>query len=656
MVVPSFCPIHNNQHHPAICHFFYIPIYAVINLKCILQPQKIQNKDGGKFMFDIQEELKKLPAKPGVYLMHNTKDEIIYVGKAIKLCNRVRQYFQDSRNLSVKIQHMVKNVAYFEYIITDSELEALVLENNLIKEHHPKYNTKLKDDKGYPYIKVTVNEEFPRIMLARKMKADGGKYFGPYTSAGAVNDTIELLRKIFKIRTCNRRLPKDTGKDRPCLYYQIKQCDAPCQGYISKEEYAKQIEETIKFLNGNYKQVAKMLQEKMQKASDELEFEQAMEYRDLLKSIERIMDRQKINTYAFEDRDIIAMAQDDKDVVVSIFFIRQGKLLGREHFHMEADEESSKEEVLGAFVKQFYAGTPYLPGEIFLEQDISEKEIIEEWLSKKRGAKVHFKIPVRGQKHKMVEMAKENAQNVLRMDREKIKREERRTIGAVHEIEELLGMEGLNRMEAFDISNISGFQTVASMVVFERGKARRRDYRKFRLRTIEGPDDYASMEEVLTRRLSHYENYPDLIMMDGGRGQVNIALKVMQQLNIEVPVCGMVKDDKHRTRGIYFHNIELPIDRDSEGFRLVTRIQDEAHRFAIEYHRSLRSKEQVHSLLDDIPGIGETRRKALMRKFKSIENIRDASLEELAKTESMNAGSAQKVYEFFHGASTSFSK
>ena len=610
-------------------------------------------------MFDIQQELKKLPAKPGVYLMHNSKDEIIYVGKAIKLCNRVRQYFQDSRNLSVKIQHMVKNVAYFEYIITDSELEALVLENNLIKEHHPKYNTKLKDDKGYPYIKVTVNEEFPRIMLARKMKADGGKYFGPYTSAGAVNDTIELLRKIFKIRTCNRRLPKDTGKDRPCLYYQIKQCDAPCQGYISKEEYAKQIEETIKFLNGNYKQVAKMLQEKMQKASDELEFEQAMEYRDLLKSIERIMDRQKINTYAFEDRDIIAMAQDDKDVVVSIFFIRQGKLLGREHFHMEADEESSKEEVLGAFVKQFYAGTPYLPGEIFLEHDISEKEIIEEWLSKKRGAKVHFKIPVRGQKHKMVEMAKENAQNVLRMDREKIKREERRTIGAVHEIEELLGMEGLNRMEAFDISNISGFQTVASMVVFERGKARRRDYRKFRLRTIEGPDDYASMEEVLTRRFTHESNgefdsfarLPDLILMDGGRGQVNIALKVLNDLGIRIPVCGMVKDDHHRTRGLYFNNVEIPIDTSSEGFRLITRIQDEAHRFAIEYHRSLRSKEQVHSILDDIPGIGDTRRKALLRKFKSVENIRDASEEELAQTESMNAGSARQVYEFFHKSS-----
>ena len=576
-------------------------------------------------MFDIQQELKKLPAKPGVYLMHNSKDEIIYVGKAIKLCNRVRQYFQDSRNLSVKIQHMVKNVAYFEYIITDSELEALVLENNLIKEHHPKYNTKLKDDKGYPYIKVTVNEEFPRIMLARKMKADGGKYFGPYTSAGAVNDTIELLRKIFKIRTCNRRLPKDTGKDRPCLYYQIKQCDAPCQGYISKEEYAKQIEETIKFLNGNYKQVAKMLQGKMQKASDELEFEQAMEYRDLLKSIERIMDRQKINTYAFEDRDIIAMVQDDKDVVVSIFFIRQGKLLGREHFHMEADEESSKEEILGAFVKQFYAGTPYLPGEIFLEHDISEKEIIEEWLSKKRGAKVHFKIPVRGQKHKMVEMAKENAQNVLRMDREKIKREERRTIGAVHEIEELLGMEGLNRMEAFDISNISGFQTVASMVVFERGKARGKD-----------------------TTLGSFTKFPDILMMDGGKGQVNVALRVLDHLGLDIPVCGMVKDDDHRTRGLYYNNEEIIFAPNSEAFLLVTRIQDEAHRFAIEYHRSLRAKGQVHSVLDDIKGVGPKRRKELMKYFKDLGQIKTATVTELLNVPGMNQSTAESIYGFFH--------
>lgn len=618
-------------------------------------------------MFDIQEELKKLPAKPGVYLMHNQKDEIIYVGKAIKLCNRVRQYFQDSRNLSVKIQHMVKNIAYFEYIITDSELEALILENNLIKEHRPKYNTMLKDDKGYPYIKVTIHEEFPRIFLARKMKQDGGKYFGPYTSAGAVNDTIELLRKIFKIRTCHRKLPKDTGKDRPCLYYQIKQCDAPCQGYISKEQYGEQIEKAMRFLNGNYQEVAGQLKQKMEKASEALEFEKAVEYRDLLKSIEKIMDRQKINTFGFEDRDIIAMARDQKDSVVSIFFIRQGKLLGREHFHMEADEETSKEEILGAFVKQFYAGTPYLPGEIFLEFEIEEKEMIEQWLAKKKGAKVYLRIPVRGQKHRMVEMAKENAENVLRMDREKLKREEKRTVGAVREIEELLGITGLNRMEAFDISNISGFQTVASMVVFERGKARRRDYRKFRLKTIDGPDDYASMEEVLTRRFVHGQNelevlrkegkdaefgsftkFPDILMMDGGKGQVNIAMKVLEKLDLKIPVCGMVKDDNHRTRGLYYNNEEIIFPKNSEAFLLVTRIQDEAHRFAIEYHRSLRAKGQVHSVLDDIKGIGPKRRRALMKHFKDISEIRTAGVEELMEVSGMNRRVAETIYEFFH--------
>ena len=618
-------------------------------------------------MFDIQEELKKLPAKPGVYLMHNQKDEIIYVGKAIKLCNRVRQYFQDSRNLSVKIQHMVKNIAYFEYIITDSELEALILENNLIKEHRPKYNTMLKDDKGYPYIKVTVHEEFPRIFLARKMKQDGGKYFGPYTSAGAVNDTIELLRKIFKIRTCHRKLPKDIGKDRPCLYYQIKQCGAPCQGYISKEQYGEQIEKAMRFLNGNYQEVASQLKQKMGKASEALEFEKAMEYRDLLKSIEKIMDRQKINTFGFEDRDIIAMARDQKDSVVSIFFIRQGKLLGREHFHMEADEETSKEEILEAFVKQFYAGTPYLPGEIFLEFEIEEKEMIEQWLAKKRGAKVYLRIPVRGQKHRMVEMAKENAENVLRMDREKLKREEKRTVGAVREIEELLGITGLNRMEAFDISNISGFQTVASMVVFEKGKARRRDYRKFRLKTIDGPDDYASMEEVLTRRFVHGQNelevlrkegkdaefgsftkFPDILMMDGGKGQVNIAMKVLEKLDLKIPVCGMVKDDNHRTRGLYYNNEEIIFPKNSEAFLIVTRIQDEAHRFAIEYHRSLRAKGQVHSVLDDIKGIGPKRRRALMKHFKDISEIRMAGVEDLLGVPGMNRRVAETIYEFFH--------
>lgn len=618
-------------------------------------------------MFDIQEELKKLPAKPGVYLMHNQKDEIIYVGKAIRLCSRVRQYFQDSRNLSVKIQHMVKNIAYFEYIITDSELEALILENNLIKEHRPKYNTMLKDDKGYPYIKVTVNEDFPRIHLARKMKQDGGKYFGPYTSTGAVNDTIELLRKIFKIRTCSRRLPKDIGKDRPCLYYQIKQCDAPCQGYISKEEYAGKIEKVLKFLNGNYREVAKDIKEKMEEASKELEFEKAMEYRDLLKSIEKIMDRQKINTFGFEDRDIIAMAKDGKDSVVSIFFIRQGKLLGREHFHMEADEDTAKREILGAFVKQFYAGTPYLPGEIFLEFEIEEKQMIEEWLTKKRGARVHLRIPVRGQKHRMVEMARENAENVLRMDREKLKKEEKRTVGAVKEIERLLGIQGLDRMEAFDISNISGFQTVASMVVFEKGRARRRDYRKFRLKTIEGPDDYASMEEVLTRRFLHgqkeleeltkegkdaelgsFTRFPDILMMDGGKGQVNIAKNVLKKLKFDIPVCGMVKDDNHRTRGLYYNNEEIIFPKNSEAFLLVTRIQDEAHRFAIEYHRSLRAKGQVHSVLDDIKGVGPKRRRELMKYFQNIGEIKTAGVEDLLKVPGMNRRTAETIYDFFH--------
>nr|WP_300323525.1 excinuclease ABC subunit UvrC [uncultured Anaerostipes sp.] len=620
-------------------------------------------------MFDIQEELKKLPAKPGVYLMHNDKDEIIYVGKAIKLCNRVRQYFQDSRNLSVKIQHMVQNVAYFEYIITDSELEALVLESNLIKEHRPKYNTMLKDDKNYPYIKVTTNEDYPRIVLARKMKQDGCKYYGPYTSAGAVNDTIELLRKIFRIRTCARKLPRDIGKDRPCLYYQIKQCNAPCQGYISKEDYGKQIDQAIGFLNGNYKDVARDLKEKMEEASSQLEFEQAMEYRDLLKSIQKIMDRQKINTQGFEDRDMIAMAKDEKDAVVSIFFVRQGKLLGREHFHMELNEETQDGAILGAFVKQFYAGTPYLPSEIFLEYPIEDMDTIEKWLGKKRGGRVRLYVPVRGTKHRMIEMAKENAKNVLRMDRDKLKREEKRTIGAVHEIERLLGIRGLDRMEAFDISNISGFQTVASMVVFEKGKARRQDYRKFRLKTIEGPDDYASMEEVLTRRFLHgkkeledlqkegkdenlgsFTKFPNLILMDGGKGQVNVAERVLSRLNLQIPVCGMVKDDNHRTRGLYYHNEEILFPRNSEAFLLVTRIQDEAHRFAIEYHRSLRGKGQVHSVLDDIKGVGPKRRKALMRYFKDLSEIRKATPEELLKVPGMNRTTAEKIYSFFHSS------
>ena len=599
-------------------------------------------------IFNIEEELKKLPSKPGVYLMHDDKDAIIYVGKAISLKNRVRQYFQSSRNKGVKIEQMVTHIARFEYIITDSELEALVLECNLIKEHRPKYNTMLMDDKTYPFIKVTVQEDFPRVLFARQMYKDKAKYYGPYTSAGAVKDTIDLIHKLYGIRTCNKQLPKMQGKERPCLNYHIHQCPAPCQGYISKEEYAKSVKKVLTFLNGDYTPILKELEEKMLEASEEMEFEKAIEYRELLNSVTKIAQKQKITSSDMEDKDVIAMSVDQHDAVVQVFFIRDGRLIGRDHFCLRIANGDSRPEVLSAFIKQFYAGTPYIPREIMLQYEIEDAALIEEWLSGRKGQKVHIQVPKKGQKEKLVELAKKNADMVLMQDRERIRREEGRTIGAMKEIANLLNLPKLERVEAYDISNISGFQTVGSMVVFEKGRPKRSDYRKFRIRGVQGVDDYASMEEVLTRRLSHYENYPDLIMMDGGRGQVNIALKVMQQLNIEVPVCGMVKDDKHRTRGIYFHNIELPVDRDSEAFRLVTRIQDEAHRFAIEYHRSLRSKEQVHSVLDHIPGIGPARRKALMKSFQTLEDIKSATEEELAEVEGMNSRSARQVFEFFH--------
>ena len=613
-------------------------------------------------MFIIEEELKKLPGKPGVYIMHGEKDEIIYVGKAISLKNRVRQYFQSSRNKGAKIEQMVTHITRFEYIITDSELEALVLECNLIKEHRPKYNTMLKDDKSYPFIKVTVNEPYPRVLFARRMKKDKARYFGPYTSGGAVKDVIELVRKLYQVRSCNRTLPRDTGKDRPCLYYHMKQCDAPCQGYISQEEYRKNINKVIRFLNGDFQATIDELTEKMQKASEEMRYEDAMEFRDLIRSIQKIGERQKITGYGQEDRDIIAVAMDesedlrDQDAVVQVFFIRDGKLIGRDHFYLRVAKGDTKAQVLSSFLKQFYAGTPFIPSEIMLQSEIEDADIIEEWLTARRKQKVHIRVPKKGTKEKLVELALENARMVLSKDRERIKREEGRTIGAVHEVEDWLGLKGIVRMEAYDISNISGFESVGSMVVYEKGRPKRSDYRKFKIKWVQGPNDYASMEEVLTRRFTHESNgefdsfarLPDLILMDGGRGQVNIALKVLGNLGISIPVCGMVKDDHHRTRGLYYDNVEIPIDTSSEGFRLITRIQDEAHRFAIEYHRSLRSKEQVHSILDDIPGIGDTRRKALVRKFKSVENIRDASEEELAQTESMNAGSARQVYEFFH--------
>ena len=613
-------------------------------------------------MFIIEEELKKLPAKPGVYIMHGEKDEIIYVGKAISLKNRVRQYFQSSRNKGAKIERMVTHITRFEYIITDSELEALVLECNLIKEHRPKYNTMLKDDKSYPFIKVTVHEPYPRVLFARRMKKDKARYFGPYTSGGAVKDVIELVRKLYQVRSCNRNLPRDIGKDRPCLYYHMKQCKAPCQGYVSQEEYRKNINKVIRFLNGDFQDTIDELTLKMQKASEEMRYEDAMEYRDLISSIRKIGERQKITGYGQEDRDIIAVAMDDsedlrdQDAVVQVFFIRDGRLIGRDHFYLRVAKGDTKAQVLSSFLKQFYAGTPFIPSEIMLQSEIEDADIIEEWLSGRRKQKVHIRVPKKGTKEKLVELALENARMVLAKDRERIRREEGRTIGAVHEVEEWLGLKNVVRMEAYDISNISGFESVGSMVVYEKGRPKRSDYRKFKIKWVQGPNDYASMEEVLTRRFTHESNgefdsfarLPDLILMDGGRGQVNIALKVLNELGISIPVCGMVKDDHHRTRGLYFNNVEIPIDTSGEGFRLITRIQDEAHRFAIEYHRSLRSREQVHSILDDIPGIGDTRRKALLRKFKSVENIRDASEEELAQTESMNARSARQVYEFFH--------
>lgn len=617
-------------------------------------------------MFHIEEELKKLPSLPGVYIMHDEQDAIIYVGKAISLKNRVRQYFQKSRNLGIKKEQMVEQIARFEYIVTDSELEALVLESNLIKEHCPKYNTMLKDDKNYPFIKVTAGEAFPRIMTARSMKKDKSKYFGPYTSAGAVKDVIELTRKLYHLRTCNRNLPRDIGKERPCLYYHIKQCDAPCQGYITEAAYQKQVEELLDFLNGNHKKILTQLEGKMYEASEKMEFEDAAQYRDLIQSVKKIGERQKITDHPGEDKDIIAAAIEDADAVVQVFFVRDGKLIGRDHFYMKSAPGENRKGILSSFLKQFYAGTPFIPKEIMLQEEVEDMELIAKWLESRKGKKVRISVPKKGTKEKLVEMAYHNAKLVLRQDKERIKREEGRTIGAVKEIEALLGLSGIQRMEAYDISNISGFQSVGSMVVYEKGKPKRSDYRKFKIKSVQGPNDYASMEEVLTRRFVHgmdereerkqqledefgsFTRFPDLILMDGGKGQVNIALEVLEKLQLTIPVCGMVKDDKHRTRGLYYNNQEIPISRDSEGFKLITRVQDEAHRFAIEYHRSLRSKGQVHSVLDDIPGIGETRRKALMRHFKGLDGIREASVETLSNIESMNEKAARQVYDFFH--------
>ena len=620
-------------------------------------------------MFHFEEELKKLPAKPGVYIMHDKDDAIIYVGKAISLRNRVRSYFRESTNKSPKIEKMVTKIARFEYIVTDSELEALVLENNLIKEHNPKYNTMLKDDKTYPYIKVTMGEDFPRVLFSRQMKKDKSRYFGPFTSAFAVKDTIELINKLYKLRTCNRVLPRDIGLERPCLNYHIGQCMAPCQEYVTKEEYRAQVEQAPDFLNGNFAPILNSLKQKMEEASENLEFEDAIRYRDLYNSVKQVAQKQKITDSDGEDKDIIALARDENDAVVQVFFVRGGKLIGREHFIMTRTEDCTQAQVLLDFVKQFYAGTPFIPKELMLQHEIEDIPVLEQWLSARKGSKVHIHVPKKGTKEKLVELAATNAKLVLSKDRERIKREEGRTIGAVKEICELLSIPEANRMEAFDISNISGFENVGSMVVYEKGKPKRSDYRKFKIKTVAGPDDYACMKEVLTRRFQHgmeetkeleekqmekefgsFTRFPDLLLMDGGKGQVNVALQVLSELGLSIPVCGMVKDDNHRTRGLYYQNREIAIDTRSEGFKLITRIQDEAHRFAIEYHRSLRSKEQVRSVLDGIPGVGPARRKALMRDFKSIDEIRQADVARLSQVPEIPGHVAEEIYSFFHGS------
>ena len=614
-------------------------------------------------MFVIEEELKKLPAKPGVYLMHDEKDEIIYVGKAISLKNRVRQYFQSSRNKGVKIEQMVTHIRRFEYIVTDSELEALVLECNLIKEYRPKYNTMLVDDKTYPFIKVTVQEPFPRIMMVRRQAKDKAKYFGPFTSSQAVKDIIDMVRKLYRLRSCGRTLPRDIGKERPCLYYHIKQCDAPCQGYISSDQYRESIDEVVKFLSGHYDGILKELEEKMLEASEQMEFEKAIEYRELISSVKKISEKQKITDAGRpgEDRDVLAVAREEGDAVVQVFFIRGGRLIGRDHFYLRTDPDETKAEILASFIKQFYAGTPYIPRELLLPYELAEADLLTEWMTKRRGHKVTFTVPKKGEKEKLCELAQKNAAMVLAKDKERLIREAGRTTGAVRELEQIIGIAGIHRMEAFDISNTNGFASVGSMVVYEDGKPKRSDYRKFRIKGVEGADDYASMREVLTRRFQHglkqkeegkefggFTVFPDLILMDGGKGQVHIAEEVLDALHIQIPVCGMVKDDRHRTRGLYYRDEELPIRTDSEAFKLITRVQDEAHRFAIEFHRKLRGQGQVHSILDEIPGVGPKRRKDLMKHFQSLDAIRQADVEELKKLPTMNEKSAQDVYNFFH--------
>ena len=616
-------------------------------------------------MFNIDEELKKLPDKPGVYIMKNKDGEIIYVGKAISLKRRVRQYFGSPKNNPPKVNALVKNIYEFEYIIVDNEVEALILEANLIKKHKPKYNILLRDDKQYPYIKVTTNEKYPRVIKTRNVLKDGSKYFGPYPSGYAVNDTIDIIRNLYPIRTCNQDIEKNQGKTRPCLNYYIGRCLGPCQGNVFESKYMEMIDEIIMFLNGKEDKLIEVIEDKMKKASEDLNFEDAARYRDQVKSLNIVLEKQKIVTTNLIDQDIIGMARGIDEVCIQVFFVRAGKIIGREHFILSDTFNEERKEILSSFIKQFYLGTAYVPKEIFIEEEVEDMEAISKWLSGKRGSKVIFRVPKRGEKSELMEMVKKNAENMLSQYGDKLLSQQRENEKTLKEIKEAMDLiEMPYRIEAYDISNISGVNPVGSMVVFEHGESKKSDYRRFKIQSVNTPDDYKSMEEIIRRRfirgikerelimeskieVKGFSNFPDLIMIDGGKGQVNVALGVLRELGLNIPVCGLVKDDFHKTRGIIYNNEEINLDENSLGFRLIYRIQEEAHRFAISYHRSLRSKKMFKSELDDIKGIGEKRKKELLKYFHTIDNIKKASIEELAKVDGMNIRVAEDLYNHF---------
>lgn len=619
-------------------------------------------------MFDFKAQLKILPDKPGVYLMKNSLGEIIYVGKAKVLKNRVRQYFQNSKNHSEKVKAMVKNIAEFEYIVTDSEMEALILECNLIKKHSPKYNISLKDDKFYPFIKITTNEDFPRVFITRNFAKDGNKYFGPYPNAGAVHETIKLIRKIFPIRTCKKLIFENGKHTRPCLNYHIKKCNAPCEGHISKDEYKRMIDEIVDVLSGRDKSLINKLKNDMQEASMNLEFEKAASFRDKILAIESIAEKQKVFKSQDNDEDFINIYKDEKDCAVQVFFLRDGKVTGRENFILENSAYEDDSVIISQFIVSFYGGTPKVPKNIYIPlSNDDDNDALEEFLTIKRGSKVFVKVPIKGEKKEMLELVKSNAKVTLDQFKDKILRDKEINRLCLEEIQELLELDSMPiRIEAYDISNIQGVDSVGSMIVFEDGKAKNSDYRRFRIKTVKNANDYDSMREILERRFSHglkeikeiqerqikfssgkFSNFPDLIMMDGGKGQVNVALEVLQKLGINIPVCGLVKDDHHATRGIIYNNKELIINRTSNLMQMIRRVQDEVHRFAITYHRSLRDKKTLHSILDDIPNIGQKRRMALLMKFGSIDNIKKATVEELLETESIDNKAATSIMAYF---------